>query len=122
LKQLFSLGLLFILTGCYLSPSPASSGVEGQVLIGPMCPVMKVGDPCPDRPYQANLTVLRTTGERVSSFQTGTDGSFHQPLAPGEYILHPDSPGGMSHAPEQVFFVRSNQYTWLTVTYDSGLR
>jgi hypothetical protein len=122
LKKLYQLGLMLILVGCHSSPSPASSGVEGQVFIGPMCPMMQVGNPCPDRPFQASLTIFHSTGERVSSVKTGVDGSFRLSLAPGKYILRPELSGGMSHAPEQIFSVLINQYTKLTVTYDSGIR
>lgn len=116
------LGLMVILAGCISSPSLVSSGVEGQVFIGPMCPVMQVGNPCPDWTFQTTLTVLRSNGERVSSLQTGTDGSFRLALEPGEYILRPESPGGIAQAPRQIFSVLKDQYTRLTVTYDSGIR
>ncbi len=36
---------------------PLTSGIEGQVLIGPMCPVLREGTPCPDQPSQATIAL-----------------------------------------------------------------
>jgi hypothetical protein len=121
-KTLDLLALLILLAGCSPTPTPSASGIEGQVQLGPMCPVVQVGNPCPDRPYQAFLTILRTTGVKVASFQTNADGSFQFGLAPGEYILRPESPGVMPWAREQQFTVKAGEFTRLTVMYDSGIR
>jgi hypothetical protein len=121
-KTLYLLTFFILLAGCSPAPTPLASGIEGQVQIGPMCPVVQVGVPCPDRPYQAFLTILRSTGVKVARFQTNTDGTFHFALAPGEYILRPESPGVMPYANEQQFTVKAGEYTRLTVSYDSGIR
>ena len=96
--------------------------MEGQVFIGPMCPVVQVGQECPDQPYQATLTVNSPTGERIVQIQTENDGSFKIPLAPGEYILHPESPNVMPFAQEQPFTVEAEKFTQVIVNYDSGIR
>lgn len=119
---LYLIGLIILIVGCNPSPTPTTSGVEGQVLIGPMCPVMQIGQPCPDQPYQARLSIFRENGQKVVSFQTGVDGSFRLALAPGDYILRLESPGGMPYAEERPFSIHANQYTRLTVSYDSGIR
>lgn len=112
-----------LLTACTsVNPTPTDSGVEGQVLIGPMCPVVQVGQECPDQPYQATLTVNSPTGERIVQVQTESDGTFKIPLAPGEYILHPESPNRMPFAQEQPFTVETGRFTPLIVQYDSGIR
>jgi hypothetical protein len=82
------------------------------------------GQDCADKPYQASLTVLTPSGHRVARFTTEADGSFRINLAPGDYILHPESPGnlGLPHAEEQPFTVDEGQYTQLLVSYDSGIR
>jgi hypothetical protein len=121
-KTLYLMSFIIFLVGCNSSPTPLFSGVEGQVFLGPTCPVVRVDNPCPDRPYQATLSVLSVDGERIARFQTGADGSFHFALAPGKYTLRPESPSVMPHAPEQPFSILANQYTRLTVTYDSGIR
>lgn len=124
MKIHFFIGLMIILLATCSSqePAPADSGVEGQVLIGPMCPVVQVGQECPDQPYQATLTVNSLGGERIAQVQTDGQGRFKIPLEPGEYILHPESPNVMPFAPEQTFTVRAGVFTHVTVQYDSGIR
>ncbi len=112
-----------ILAGCRApSTQNSTSGVEGHVTIGPTCPVEQINDPCPDKPYQATLTVLNSHGKKVTQFQTDPGGYYHLTLAPGEYVMHPESPGVMPHAAEQPFSVLPDQYTTLDITYDSGIR
>jgi len=101
---------------------PGDSGIEGQALIGPMCPVMRVGVECPDQPYQARLTVTNLGGEKIVKFQTDEQGRFHIPLPPGEYILHPESNGKLPFAAGQNFTVSAGQFTQIIVNYDSGIR
>jgi len=115
--------LIFSLVSC--SPAtnaPADTGIEGQVFIGPTCPVEQVNHPCPDKPYQATLSVLTPARTKILEFQTDAEGYFRITLASGDYILHPESPNIMPHAAEQTFTVITGQFTRLTVTYDSGIR
>jgi hypothetical protein len=102
--------------------TPADSGIEGQALIGPMCPVIQSGVDCPDQPYQATLTVNSLMGEKIVQFQTDEEGRFHITLPPGEYILHPELDGKFPMAGEQNFTVTAGQFTQIIVTYDSGMR
>lgn len=115
---------LLLLSACVapIPPPPVNSGIEGEVYIGPMCPVVREGEECPDQPYQATLTVSSLKGERVVQIQTGEDGLFKIPLAPGEYILHPESPDIYPFASEQSVVVDEGKYTQVTVNYDSGIR
>jgi len=123
MKIQFIVGILILLLAtCSAQPKEKTSGVEGQVLTGPICPVVQEGQACPDQPYQATLTVSRLTGEKIAQIQTEETGRFKIPLEPGEYSLHPDSPSGMPFAGEQVFTVGPDQFTQLTVTYDRGIR
>lgn len=103
---------------------PLTSGVEVQALIGPLCPVVQEGVECPDRPYQAMLTILNTDRNEILKFETNTDGKYIVHLPPGDYILHPESPQGMPlpYASEQNFTVLSNTITNLIILYDSGIR
>ena len=91
---------------------------------GPMCPVVREGQDCPDRPYQATLTILDRSGREVLQFQTDEQGNFRVPLAPGDYILRPEAPKGVPYpvAGEQAFQVLAGEFTPLTVSYDSGIR
>jgi hypothetical protein len=99
------------------------SGIEGQVSIGPTCPVEVVGSPCPNRPYQATITVLDGNGDRITQFETDKEGRFHVSLAPGIYTLVPE-PAHLTHphADKQSVRVTESRYTKVTISYDSGLR
>jgi len=119
---LSSLMVIAIASCAYAAPTPENSGIEGQVLIGPMCPVMREGQDCPDTPYQATISVVTIDGKKVTRFQTDENGLFHVPIAPGEYILHPESPSQLPYAAEQTVTVESDLFTYVTIHYDSGIR
>ncbi len=87
-----------------------------------MCPVVQVGTPCPDQPYQATITVLDANGNQVTQFQSDAQGQFRVLLDPGVYTLRPESPDHFTRAGEQTITVASGQFTQLTITYDSGIR
>ncbi|MGZ6347296.1 MAG: hypothetical protein ACXWNC_06990 [Anaerolineales bacterium] len=116
----------FNLAACsgFLVPAPTDSGINGLVTIGPMCPVMQVGNPCPDKPFQATLSVLTADGQHeVTQFETDPNGYFQVDLVPGKYILHPESPkSGMPHGRDIPFTVEAHLFTRLEVAYDSGIR
>lgn len=123
MKFQFVVCLVFILlAACSAQSTPTDSGVEGQVFIGPMCPVVQEGQECPDQPYQATLTVLSLTGREIVQVQTDEQGRFKIPLAPGEYILHPESPNMIPFASEQTVVVAAGKFTQMIVNYDSGIR
>jgi len=123
MRTFFLLSLL-LLAACGAAPAapPPGTGIEGRVSLGPSCPVVQVGSPCPDRPYQATLSVLDARGREVLRFQTDAAGEFRVALAPGSYTLVPETPGAFPHAPAQAFTVTAGRVTGLTVIYDSGIR
>ncbi len=129
LKLLFTI-FAMLLTACIptfisIMPTvaPTDSGIYGQVTIGPTCPVQQVNNPCPDKPYQATLTILTTTTKsKVLQFTTDENGNFRVALAPGEYILHPESPGFLPRGRDQNFTVPLHEFVQLNVSYDSGIR
>ena len=114
--------LILVLSTCSLKPVAPDSGIEGQVLIGPNCPVVQAGQECPDQPYQAVLTVTSPKGERIVQVRTDENGMFKIPLASGEYILHPESSNKLPFASEQTVIVEDGKFTQVTVNYDSGIR
>ena len=122
IKFLVGVSILLIATWSFHNPAPRESGIEGQVLVGPMCPVAQPGQVCQNQPYQATLTVNSPTGGTIMQFQTDGGGHFRIPLASGEYILHPASPNGISFAADQIIVVGAGQYTQVLVNYDSGIR
>lgn len=122
IKFLIGVLILVLATCSIYSPTPRGSGIEGQVRLGPMCPVVQQGQECPDQPYQATLTVQSPSGVQIAQFQSDEQGRFQVTLVPGEYILHPESPSGLPFAGDQSFIVETGKYTQLTVHYDSGIR
>lgn len=114
--------LILLLATCSAEPASTTSGVEGQVFIGPVCPVVQEGQECADRPYQATLIVNNSNGREIVKVQTDEQGRFKIPLEPGEYILQPESPNVMPYAAEQVFVVEAGKFTQVNITYDSGIR
>jgi hypothetical protein len=122
LKFLFGVLILVLATCSIYSPTPRGSGIEGQVFIGPMCPVVQPGQDCSDQPYHATLTVKTLDGVQITQFHTDDQGHFRIPLVPGQYILHPESPNGIPFAGDQSFVVETGSYTQIKVQYDSGIR
>jgi len=124
MKLQFITGIFIILLAtCSMQPStPTDSGMEGQVLIGPACPVIQAGQDCPDQPYQATLTINSLEGKRVTQIQTDEQGQFKVPLTSGSYILHPESPNTLPFANDQIVTVESGRFTTVTISYDSGIR
>jgi hypothetical protein len=123
MKLQFVIGILIlVLATCSIKPTAGTSGVEGQAFIGPNCPVAQQGQTCPDKPYQATITVNDSDNRMVAQVHTDAEGRFKIPLEPGEYILHPESPNMLPFAKDQNFTVEPDRYTQLTVNYDSGIR
>ena len=122
MKLQFITGILILILATCSMQQPKDSGLEGQVFIGPMCPVVQVGQPCPEKPYQATLIVTSPNGSEIANVKTDEQGRFKIPLAAGAYILHPTSSNVIPFATDQSFIVESGKFTTLTVNYDSGIR
>jgi hypothetical protein len=107
-------------------PSMAErSGLEGRVTIGPQCPVLEEGVPCPDRPYQAEIAVLdENSGRVVATFTSAVDGRFRVELPPGRYVLDPGEPLLVDEprAEKMTIDVEAGRYTEVTLRFDSGIR
>src|SRR5438093_5817880 len=101
----------------------ATSGIEGQVLLGPTCPVEREGMPC-EEPYEATIVVwdaARTT--RVLTFDSGDDGRFHAALSPGEYYIEPQGDAqGLPRPEPQTVTVPADTFVSVTLRYDTGIR
>lgn len=101
------------------------SGIRGQALAGPQCPVVQAGSPCPGKPVEAGVDVLSATGDRVTSFTTDADGRFDVELPPGEYTLDPLPPDPGNRYPigvQQAVTVASGRFTEIIIEYDTGIR
>ena len=55
-------------------------GIQGVVLLGPMCPVVRADDPCPDQPYEAWIEIRNASGEVVTGVRSDAEGRFRFPI------------------------------------------
>jgi len=100
------------------------SGIEGNVLIGPIGPHAKGAEEA-TRPYRARITVLDSDGNFVVTIQTNDDGTFRAPLRAGTYTLvpepsFPDRP--LPSARKQTVMVPQDAFRSVTIHYDTGIR
>ena len=112
--------------GTPASTPAAGSGIEGQALAGPTCPVERVGSPCPDRPVAGavvNVWNAQRT-KKVTTFTADDQGRFRVALAPGDYYLDPQRVENQQFPiphPQSVT-VREGAFTAVTIEYDTGIR
>jgi hypothetical protein len=113
----------WLLAACGVS-APDGQGIRGLVLLGPNCPVEQEGVPCPDSPYQVELTVTNPEGTRVvKTFSSLADGTFEVTLPAGEYAIRSTAPGGFPYcATDQPVMVSAGRMTETTVFCDTGIR
>lgn len=124
---LVSLLVLLLLTACASDggdEAASSSGVRGQILLGPTCPVVQEGSPCPDEPVGGVEVRALTDGETIAETTSGEDGRFELELPPGRYTLEavvdPGGPG-MFAKPVAVT-VTAGAFVEVVVPVDSGIR
>ena len=108
-------------TSALLGPD-APQGIEGLVLLGPMCPVSQPDNPCPDQPYQAWIDVRDAGGGNVTRVRSDANGRFRVGLEAGSYVLHPESGDPLPRAADQQVDVKPGAYTSVTVSFDTGIR
>jgi len=116
--------LVVILAGCGGTKPSDDTGVEGVVAIGPICPVVQVGQPCPDQPYAAKLTVANPAGKIIARGSADADDRYRILLVPGDYLLEAKAADGgpFPAAASHPFSVRQGEWTTLNVVLDSGIR
>lgn len=123
---IFLLPVLISLAGCSQNRAQKqlTSGIEGQVLLGPMSAVVSSDKPVPDKPYKADLKILTQKREEITQIKTDGEGKFKIALEPGEYIISPITPNPLRppYPEEQTVTVKANQFTRVTVHFDTGIR
>ncbi len=123
MKRLFSLAFVAILLSCTpATNNTIDTGLQGQVIRGPITPVCKENEPC-DAPFSAVFRVLKDNRE-VSDFQSNNNGEFTVALDPGVYIIVPDSSAPLM-APQQQrkeVEVQPEGITQVTFHFDTGIR
>ncbi len=123
LSALVAVALALVACGASAA-APIDSGIRGRVTVGPMCPVVQEGVPCPDRPLAATIRIRKPGGKVVATVRSGAEGRFRVRLAAGRYVLEPVSPnaGAPPYAPPVAVRVRAHAFSRISITYDSGIR
>ena len=126
MRWLALLALAVLLAGCGAPATPAGTGIQGAVTLGPTCPVQRdPPDPrCADRPYAANLTFERGDGATVRA-SSAPDGTFRVDAAPGTYTVRTtegDAPRHPACSTPQPIVVEAGRYTDAAVSCDTGIR
>lgn len=102
-----------------------NTGVHGQILVGPTCPVERVPpDPnCADKPWSTFVQVFYADEKTPAyiSTESDQDGRFSIPLSPGEYSLRIGR-GNFPNCPPTYVKVEPDKYTSITINCDSGIR
>lgn len=119
LALLIVLGLATLLASC--SNAPTDSGIRGLVTIGPISPVQRNGEPN-DRPYATTLIVKRPSGTKVAEVTSGADGRFSVNVAPGNYLIEPQSSRTPPTAQPQPVAIAPHRFTEVRIPFDSGIR
>ncbi len=137
---LLALGALAAFAACHphseraptFSPAPAGfldetepTGLEGVVVRGPICPVEREDEPCPDEPFSALFHVFDYDWNGVSKFRTTEAGWFHINLPPGNYIIEPDLSAPLMPPPTAhrvVVTVPESGFATVTLSFDTGIR
>jgi hypothetical protein len=98
--------------------------VEGIVHAGPTCPVEQEDQPCPDRPVQTSLRLVRSDGSVAAAGESDAGGKFHFAAPPGRYQLVADygSGGGPGGCPPIDVLIEPDRYAYADVSCDTGIR
>jgi hypothetical protein len=120
-----ALTLAIVLVACGgADPSASDSGIRGTAHVGPQCPVVQAGSPCPDAPFDGEIQVSTPEGEEVATTSTDTNGSFEVALDPGTYVVNivTQNPGGPPFAEPVTVEVDPGAFTSVDLAVDSGIR
>jgi hypothetical protein len=129
MRRAFVIGVIAWFAACAAaSAGVGRSGIDGRIVVGPTCPVEHVPpEPqCAPRPLAATLRI-NPAGRRSPSWtvRSGADGRFSVRLPAGRYIVtalprsgspFPRPPGSFETG------VHPGRFTYITITYDSGIR
>jgi len=128
MKSLYRALLMALLVGggvacSSLTPTITESGLEGQMWLGPTCPVQKPNDPaCDDRPYAGLAQVETLEGMVVAQVQADAEGRFKVGVRPGAYILAGKSAPVYPRGERIGVTVPQSGFAPVTLHFDTGIR
>jgi len=113
--------------GCISSYDTNVGMLEGNISIGPICPVEHLDQPCvtPPEAYKARkILIFRDDGKTlVKTVTIGGNGHYHIELNPGSYIIDINHVGidRSADVPASIV-IRSGKTVTLNVMIDTGIR
>lgn len=101
-----------------------SSGITGVTVVDGGCLVLPVEEDCPDRPLPADIVVADAEGEVAGRTASDRTGEFELALPPGTYQIRASNVEGtpLPSAEQVPVTVRQDEYTQVTIRFDSGVR
>lgn len=108
-----------------LNQGVIKSGINGIILSGPTCPVVKVGeeDKCADKPYQTSVEIYKK-GQSIlyKTINSLSDGTFKVLLIPDVYVLRPKGGDVFPICESKEVLVSKDKIEKITLLCDSGIR
>jgi hypothetical protein len=118
-----SLALLIAVAACGATTAgDHDSGIRGQALSGPQCPVEVEGSPCPDLPWQGTVVATDLTSDEEFLVATDAEGRFELSLEPGTYEVSIAAGTSPPFAKPQAVTVEEGMFTEIVVSVDTGIR
>jgi hypothetical protein len=111
------------------SPANVKSNMgvlEGKVIVGPICPVERVGVLCPVPPeaYTSRAVIVYAGDGKIEIARQNLDetGNYRINLPPGNYIVKTWQPGVLGAGAAHNINIRSGEITELNLDIDTGIR
>lgn len=102
------------------------SGVMGQVLVGPQCPVLRFPpeEGCEDKPYETDISIFQkeNSDEQFQTAKTDQEAFFRIELEPGEYILQAQGGNPFPACSKKEITVSADQFEEIILSCDTGIR
>lgn len=114
---------LFSMTAVAETPAPATSGIEGTIVVSPSRPGPIRKDEGPSVAPVGNAQFVVKAGDAaVKTFTTNADGSFQVALPPGHYVIEKEGAAPRIGRWRFEADVVAGQMTKVNWTADSGMR
>ncbi len=118
---------------CEFAPCPTATGttgigtIKGKVTVGPICPVERIGSPCPVPPeaYTSREIILYVADgtTEIKRMHFAPDGTYRFEVPAGTYVLNTPRQGiGGSKDLPKTLTVKSGETIEVNFSIDTGIR